>query len=676
MFLASTSLISAVCCQKLSQAEGGQWCQDAESSSQCDSYYDVASATNCEETPYCAKGTCKYSEEGTCTSGTSYSVCEIRDGETWVNLLKSEIDECKMGCCIYMADSAPLNYLECKDLGIDSGFTWNEEITFNSQITDEASCEALSLNPNDYGACVINLEFERDCYMTTRGACTSNKFHKGDLCTNSKLETDCAKTENTRCEKDYVYYEDSCGNLANIYNSDRYDDLNYWETIQEPDCTIEEDGPESCGNCNYINGTMCKEYDSENLLHEYPANQGDNICASLDCMYDTDGDSTLEKYQHGETWCAETPGTAWHLAVYPETNEFTNTSLARLADVYNVNLPGSEYILLSCVDGEVMEEACGSMRNEYCVEVRDDDYSISSDSPLNPEDIRYYIDSRQINNAASESFKEGIKEDTPLIANCTKNDWTKCIDITSKTECENSNVDCKWIYGYRIDGENVNSKKDRNSDKQGMCLPLIAPGLTFWGENAEDAVEQCSIADVSEVVKYKAQAELDDFAGHGLTRTANACQTNCYIIPKYGSNAKLENPPSGYGGNTMEAKIKAMEMLWKGYHFVDRLPNYRVSLRKEHYCINKDNREENDNMRCAEEESNRNKFPVFFTHDEWLYTTKIVSNSLGDCGYKLNNFVQSPSEKREIVTVVSIFHGEIEIYVDNEIYVGEENGYR
>ena len=86
------------------------------------------------------------------------------------------------------------------------------------------------------------------------------EYNKGKLCTANELNTICEPTNQTTCVdgKDQVYFLDSCGNYANIYDSTKINDEGYWEdvvTISES-CGVDDEFGNSdsttCGNCNRI----------------------------------------------------------------------------------------------------------------------------------------------------------------------------------------------------------------------------------------------------------------------------------------------------------------------------------------------------------------------------------------------------------------------------------------
>ena len=169
---------------------------------------------------------------------------------------------------------------------------------------------------------------------------TDIEFYPDKLCSAENLNTICGATEKTTCVdgEDEVYFIDSCGNLANIYDATKIKDTNYWNDVKgkAESCDYDESnaGDSSCGNCDYFLGSTCKKYKrGESVKPSY----GDNICKDLNCVYEG------KTYQHGETWCANAKGT-------------------------KSNSPGSRYSRLVCYNNEVTVEPCADYRQEICLQ--------------------------------------------------------------------------------------------------------------------------------------------------------------------------------------------------------------------------------------------------------------------------------------------------------------------
>jgi hypothetical protein len=324
------------CCEKTLE---GAWCQNAPEN-KCDVSGDLRAApTSCEATSYCKKGCCYDSQEGTCTKNTPQKVCEDSGG-VWNGDADCDIPQCTLGCCLIGEQAAFVTQVRCKRLSSLYGL----EINFRKDITNEIECIA-SASSDVKGACVFERDYEKTCLLTTQKECkemeSSNSnvsFHEGYLCSAETLGTNCGPTEKTTCVegRDEVYFVDSCGNLANIYDADKIKNKEYWSKIKtkSESCNPSSSNANSrtCGNCDYFLGSVCKEYKrGETANPKY----GDYICKDLNCEYEG------KEYLHGETWCAESKG-------------------------IDKNSPGSRYFRLVCYTGEVTVEPCADFRQEIC----------------------------------------------------------------------------------------------------------------------------------------------------------------------------------------------------------------------------------------------------------------------------------------------------------------------
>jgi hypothetical protein len=488
VLLASTVLVVAqdniefnYCCEK---TLSGAWCQNSQQD-QCDPGFR-STPTSCDATSYCKLGVCIDSAEGLCMENTPQKVCEISKG-TWVED-NEEIPQCNLGCCTIGNQASFVTLTRCKRLSSVYGL----QTDFRTDITDEAAC-ILTAYSTDIGACVFEDEGSRTCKMTTRGDCTNEaagnvsgiggEFFEGYLCSADELATECGPTQDTICleGRDEVYFKDTCGNYANIYDASKVYSKNpgYWQKIVpkgdscDPNDKNGNAGDKNCGNCNYLQGSICKDG---------IATLGDHMCTDLNC-YNTDNGNN---YKNGESWCV---------------NEGTGDN--------GEDTAGSRFYRHVCVHGEETIEPCGDFRNEVCIEESLD--------------------------TAYGGFTE---------AACRVNRWVDCIDQLEQDDCENSDRrDCYWVEGYHYDGSNsggvsnvggADSVTDdsNNFDGQpagadgstpqsnpdlaesdpegensgilvggGVCLPRHPPGLEHWGEgNAENI---CSLGNSRQTVHFE-----------------------------------------------------------------------------------------------------------------------------------------------------------------------------
>ena len=500
------------CCEKTKVADdgsGGAWCVGSESpDTECadtgcgvDGTEECAiTPTACISTSYCKFGTCVDKRDGECITNVAQGACPTKKG-SWFDLSPGEIPQCQLGCCAIGEQAAFVTQKKCTNFASLYGI----ETHFQQNIQNEISCIASAF-PAAKGACVFEREFETTCKMTTRSDCSSiseAEFHEGFLCTAEDLATNCAVTDKTTCVegKDEVFFLDSCGNIANMYDKDmiqksatgqvsynsenEYGEL-YWKTISAPKCTLTRDvegkitNAKDCGDCNYYEGSTCKKYDrsKDGTKPEY----GDNVCRDLGCKFDNDGDGTEEPYLHGETWCASSG-----IAKGTKFLDVTGGDLSRtgINDEYskNANLPGSRYFRMVCYNGEVTVEPCADRRAEVCIQSERD--ILRNDGTV-----------------ARENFKSAV---------CRVNAWQGCVAQNNSEDCENAQErDCQWIGGNPIKNGPFGIKLpcDPSSEgcitEGGKCVPLVAPGFDFWGEEEgiNDASAICGLASTTCTAEY------------------------------------------------------------------------------------------------------------------------------------------------------------------------------
>jgi hypothetical protein len=387
------------CCEKTNY---GAWCQDAPEN-ECNSDYRKT-PTSCEATSFCKLGCCYDSSEGICMENTPQKVCQEGEG-TWSEGKECDIPQCQLGCCVLGTQAAFVTLTRCKKLSGLYGLLTN----FRRDIGDELSCISLAAMA-DEGACVYELDYIKTCKFTTRQECDTIKegmqvgeeaekeiekgvvtskveFHKDFLCSAEELNTNCGPTKQTACMggKDEVYFVDSCGNAANIYDASRVTDKVYWrkkiskaESCKAGSANINSAG---CGNCDYFDGSICKDYKK---INGNRPTYGRYICADLNCPASKTSDG--KPHKHGESWCST------------DKNE---------------DSVGSRYFRHLCMNGEEIIEPCADFRQEVC--------------------IQDYIET------AKGKFSQ---------AACKVNRWQDCYSQNNKKDCENTDKrDCRWVGG-------------------------------------------------------------------------------------------------------------------------------------------------------------------------------------------------------------------------------------
>lgn len=379
------SQLQTVCCE---QTNSGAFCQNVPSNECKPGSRQVP--TSCESTSYCKVGTCYDSTEGTCLDNTPQLVCNANGG-VWS---EEEPPQCSLGCCVLGDQAAYVSLVRCKRLSSYLGL----ETNYDNSISNELAC-IEKVQQQEVGACVYEFEFEKTCKFGTRAECNTQTggnaslvggtFYANKLCSAEELGTICGPTTKTTCVagKDGVYFVDSCGNPANIYDSSKIEDQLYWSDVISPSQSCNPSASNalssSCGNCDYLQGSICRDENSAGKNPSY----GDYICANLNCQNTQNGQS----YKHGESWC-----------VYDDAGGNGNAD----------NSVGSRFYKHVCINGEEVLEQCEDFRAEECI-------------------------SQEVN---------GFSQ-----AACKVNRWQDCLQQTEKLACENEDLrDCNWKEGILL----------------------------------------------------------------------------------------------------------------------------------------------------------------------------------------------------------------------------------
>ena len=592
-FVSAAGQSTSLCCEKTTS---GAWCQNVASQSQCAPGTTVAT-TSCAQTSFCQLGTCVNTNSGVCSSNVGKQECSAQGGQ-WYNKPLASVPSCTPGCCKVGNEVSFVSQTECKQLATDYGVSVN----FLSSVTDEQSCLALA-KPTSKGACITGSVGDKSCTMTQKQDCQAKggTFHDGLLCTAPDLNTSCAKSAKTMCYDNSVYFLDTCGNIANIYDP-QYDPVankNNWGVKQEEYWTNVKSGTDYNnlslqGKCDYNAGTTC----STN-------SKGVNYCKSLSCNVEIGGVKQVK--QQGESWCAQTNGTLSNINVDPETMAYEGNQRQVLTTDYNkYNTPGSRYVKLTCWDGKVLPEPCADYRNEICKQA--DIGTTSTGKPF-------------------------------TIAQCRANTWRQCLDITNKQACEDPSLDCTWLPGARFDGQQ--SAALLLNDSQGSCLPLYPPGFNFWNSTSQGSAV-CNLGSVTTTVSYESSWLSSDRNKIPVDAPTaySRCYGNCYAIPGYANGVS----------NTTVKNIYLNDASFKPSNYPT------LSSRLGAYCENK-----TGSVTVAEALNLGGSFipctslgyqPLFYTNKDYMKFLTERAALLGDCGYK-TNFVGTPGQNSsEIMTEI------------------------
>ena len=314
----------ATCCMEL---ENGAICQNVPLD-----YENCAGgleATKCEEIAECKQGCCLDGEEGLCDTNAPMSRCEVNGG-TWDRNKECLIESCVKGCCILGDKFDFVTQTRCDYL---AGLEGIDNPVFE-QKTSQLQCLGKK-QTQDYGACVI----DDKCSFGSEIECMekNGNFKIDKLCTHPDIAL-CRKTNKKTCVegRDEIYFVDSCGNTANIYDASKINDDNYWSTYysKEESCNSDSGNINSngCGNCNYLLGSKCSS-----------SSLGNAKCKDMNCLASEASGGVPRK--NGESWC-----------VY---DAFTGKGK---------DVVGSRNWRRMCINGEVKVEPCADYRGQVCVE--------------------------------------------------------------------------------------------------------------------------------------------------------------------------------------------------------------------------------------------------------------------------------------------------------------------
>jgi len=373
------SLVSAVgndgCC---SLANDGTQCVTS-SPENCADGASFSEYTLCESTTFCNRGCCYDEASGVYDEGVIQSECNL----DWTPDPSCNLPGANKGCCV-MEDSVRFEtYGQCLISSEEYGIG---EVDWRNDL-GEAECIVLPYL-QEKGACVLN---GGDCKFVTNEDCNGlgGDFNLNVLCTSSSLDTFCEPTEETACidGKYGVFFVDSCGNTANIYDSSKVNDLSYWNNvISEGDSCGENSqtgnaNSKSCGNCNLFAGGICSSAFKDGFAPDY----GDNYCREVSCEFEG------AEYENGESWC-----------VY-------DGAIGNGDDVV-----GSRHWKYVCNQGRIDVEACQDYRNDVCLQ---------SNTEVNGDIV----------------FRN---------ANCAVNNWRQCVALNTE---EDGIEQCEDTIGCRIE---------------------------------------------------------------------------------------------------------------------------------------------------------------------------------------------------------------------------------
>lgn len=486
--LAPSSLSDpSFCCEK---TVSGAFCVNAPFT-QCNPSFK-SSPTSCETTSYCRLGTCYDSGEGICLENTPQNVCDSSGG-TWDSREIEEVPQCQLGCCLIADQAAFVPLVRCKQLSTYYGV----ENNYDPSITSEVACIAKAQG-QDKGACVFEKDFERTCQFTTRQKCGAieevvavgqetttepgkKTFYDGFLCSAEELNTHCAKQTSTTCEQGKVYWKDSCGNLENVYSSDKVISWNKGRVaLPNAVCDPSDGTNKNCGNCDYMLGTTCSAWSG--VLGIGKPQDSDFFCRRTECM-DRNGNERV----NGESWCV------------------FDSAVGEGKDK-----AGSRHFREICVDGAVQVEACEDFRNEICLQdainTSEGEFGTAACRPNRWQECTFQTEEEDCLNIDKRDCMwlppvkgldlgttgEEKDKETTSFSNPTANNANSFSNPTA--------TGTAGITGNAVAGSDKDSKTTTNR-KEGICVPNFPPGLNFWGDANSAAV--CGQASAACAVVYE-----------------------------------------------------------------------------------------------------------------------------------------------------------------------------
>lgn len=539
---------SSVCCEKTTS---GAFCLNSAEST-CDKTFKIV-PTSCESTSFCKLGTCYDSKEGLCLENVPQRVCQANGG-TWSDKEANQLAQCKLGCCILADQASFVTNTRCKSLSTFYGI----KIDFRTSITSEAACVAAA-NSQDEGACVYFEAGVKTCKFVTRQQCggttttgsevlnaseleelSGKYFYQGLLCSSEELGVpNCAREASTKCYEGRVYWYDSLGNKENVYTNTANISWNNGRVATPDEICAKTGDSKTCGNCDYLGGSRCAAWDTSLLsgLGIGKPKNVDNYCKTTKCT-DRDGNVRL----NGESWC-----------VYD--GEVGNA----------IDPAGSRHYREICVDGEVQVEACEDFRNQICIhsgiQTSAGEYSVAACRVNRWQDCLSQTNKGDCENSDSRDCMwaedvDGINLGNPKYAVNTGSTFTNPNSQVSSSSSSASTVTqglqatsqlvsavggitgkaIQTTIGSGVGGWEENTlsnawKINRSTVENGICVPLVSPGLDFWQSGSSTQVcAQASATCTVEITKvYKkniitGQKELDEIKARDnecLTQTGN-----------------------------------------------------------------------------------------------------------------------------------------------------------
>ncbi len=442
-----------VCCL---ETNGGAKCQDVPwNYGECSS---GLSHSVCEQTSDCRQICCIDEEEGLCTTNSPMHEC-TSNGGIWDSDKSCNVDACIGGCCILGGSSDWVTERRCQLLSAQKGFRG----TNFTQHVSQAQCLRMRENQKT-GACVLDGGM---CRFGTEADCVemAGRFEEDELCSSPSLNTTCLKQYSVGCVegKDEIYWLDSCGNMENIYSSNKEDSWNDGNVLTKSEsCNTNSANINSatCGNCNFMLGSKCQASSLGKKVED-----GNFICADVNCV-----DEKGVKRKNGESWC-----------VYDGT---VMGGLNENRSVWATDIVGSRHWRRMCVDGVVKNEPCADFRQQVCGKIE--------------------IAGKEANESDTIESSESV--------GCVQNRWRECVEVTNEIYSGQTGdfKAQKTLFQEWDEAKSAEYKKKCEDIGQcifyemklsktpivPVCMPMFSGGLDFYNnvENSTSTAEDvCNI---------------------------------------------------------------------------------------------------------------------------------------------------------------------------------------
>ena len=499
------------CCEKLQSSN--DYCIFTDET-QCANDKLKQVGTTCENTDFCAIGTCYNTNTGECSNPVSKAKC-IAEGGSFDIKPKEELPICQEGCCVRPDGCDITTKNECK-VALQSYSQITFEDAFDVSITDETECSNICKSA-EVGCWIPDDPASESCKFGFRSEFTGGQFRTGVYCSNVQ-ECESTKEYQKGClspqqqqyfdDSDNVYWFDSSGNpeqvVGSIYTG-YVDDVKYNSGCNEQNDNVNNP---NCGLCDVIGGSVCgtKEVNSKETYQ----------CVSLNCGTG-----------HGDVfkWVQDnSQETGWKFSEQGN-NAFDIKNYDSWCYYEGIvgqgrDLVGTRHDLFRCKDGEIIPEYGKTNREEACVMTFNNGRPSAA---LMPNDASACLTANSDDSSCGGECS-GISKEYDRILCC------------NKQKCENSENLCYW-------DESVN-----------RCAPQVSVGTLVGNSEINKGGDQICVA-VFEYKLLRASGDhWDCIANCECIDKANDFNSYCKSIGDFGVYYNF-NGVLGEGGYTFTKDV-------------------------------------------------------------------------------------------------------------------------